>query len=158
MTRAAFAPAATLLCSLFVVSAAFAQAKPAQAPATNAAASTTAQAPAAPVKYFKPVKGTATIEFIPGTPRKIGSDIVTVMKVKNKSVGAIHLLKIDEYWYNKERQVVTGDTQRYLKPLNPGEIAEITLSTPFKPNLYVAQWQFSHANGDVKVNKVKKFE
>ncbi len=74
MKHAAFAPSAAILCSIFVVSTAFAQAKPAQAPATKAAAQTTAQAqatkataqttgqaPAAPAKFVKPVKGVATI-------------------------------------------------------------------------------------------------
>lgn len=159
MTRAAaFAPAATLICSFFVVSAAFAQGNPAQAPAAKAAASTTAQAPAAPAKFVKPVKGTANIEIIRGAPKKIGPDIVMVMKIKNTSYGAINLLKVDEYWYNKNRVVVTGDSQSYRKPLLPGQIIEITMKSPYKPDLYVPQWAFSHANGDVQVKSVKKFE
>jgi hypothetical protein len=158
MTRAAFAPAATLLCSLFAVSAAFAQAKPAQAPATKAAAPTNAQAPAAPAKFVKPVKGIATIELIKGDPKKIGSDIVTVLKIKNTSNGAINLLKVDEYWYNKKQQVVTGDSQSHRKPFLPGEIIEITMRSPAKPDLYVPQWAFSHANGTVTLKAVKKFQ
>jgi hypothetical protein len=170
MKHAAFAPSAAILCSIFVVSTAFAQAKPAQVPATKAAAQTaqapatkataqtTAQAPAAPAKFVKPVKGVATIELIKGSPNKIGGDIVTVMKIKNTSSGAINLLKVDEYWYNKKQVVVTGDTQSYRKPFHPGEIIEITLKSPVKPDLYQPQWAFSHANGTVEVKAVKKFQ
>jgi hypothetical protein len=158
MTPAAFAPAGTLLCSLLVVSAAFAQDKPAQAPATKATAASSVQAPAAPARFVKPVKGTATIELIKGAPKKIGPDIVTVLKIKNTSNGAINLLKVDEYWYNKKQQVVTGDTQSHRKPFLPGEIIEITMKSPAKPDLYMPQWAFSHANGNIVLKAVKKFD
>src|SRR5688500_17900918 len=100
------ASATALLCSMFAASTAFAQAKPAQAPATKAAATSTAQAPALATKFVRPVKGVATIEVIKGSPKKIGGDIVTVLKIKNTSPGAISLLKVDEYWYNKKPVVV----------------------------------------------------
>ena len=96
----------------------------------------------------------------PYTPWKVGQDIVTVIKVKNTSAGAISLLKVDEYWYDKKLNVVTGDSQPYRKPFNPGEIIEVTLKSPIKPNveLYRSQYQYSHANGDIKVKAVKKFD
>jgi hypothetical protein len=158
MKHAAFAPAAALLCSMFVVSTAFAQAKPAQASASKAAAQTTAQAPATAAKFVKPIKGVANIELIKGAPNKVKGDIVTVMKIKNTSNGAINLLKVDEYWYNKKRVVVTGTSESYRKPFHPGEIIEITLRSPEKPDLYQPQWAFSHANGTVEVKAVKKFQ
>jgi len=158
MKHAALAPSAAILCSIFVVSTAFAQAKPAQAPATKAAPTTATQAPATAAKFVKPVKGVATIELIKGSPNKIGGDIVTVMKIKNTSSGAINLLKVDEYWYSKKQVVVTGDTQSYRKPFLPGEIIEITLRSPSKPDLYQPQWAFSHANGTIEVKAVKKFQ
>ena len=158
MNRIAFAPAVALLCSLILASNAFAQAKPAQAPATKAAPAAAAQAPATPAKFVRPIKGVARIEFMQGTPKKIGGDIVTVLKIRNVSSGAISLLKVDEYWYNKKREVATGDSQRYRKPFLPGEIIEITTRSPFKPDLYQSQYQFSHANGGIDVKRVKKFE
>jgi hypothetical protein len=116
--------------------------------------------PPLPAKFVRPIKGTATVEFIQGPSKKIGNDIVTVMKVKNTSAGAISLFKIDEYWYDKKLNVVTGDTQPYRKPFNPGEIIEITLRSPWKASmeLYKSQYQFSHANGDIKPKAVKKLE
>src|SRR3989304_2816624 len=93
--------AATCLVLFLAAPAVFAQSKnptdqtkpPAAAPAT--------QAPPAPVKYYKPVKGIAAIQVIPGPSKKVGTDIVTVIKVKNMAAGSIALLKIDEYWYDK---------------------------------------------------------
>jgi hypothetical protein len=158
MKHAAFAPAAALLCSVFVVSTAFAQAKPSQAPASKATAQTTAQTPAAPARFVRPVKGIATIEVIQERGKKIGNDIVTVLKIKNTSNGAISLLKVDEYWYNKKPEVVSGDTESYRKPFNPGEIIEMTMRSPVKPDLFKSQYAFSHANGTIQVKAVKKFE
>ena len=158
MSRHPFAPAVGLLLCALSGSTAFAQAK-AKAPPAVAKAAPVTPAPAAPTKFVKPIKGTATVEYIKGKSNRVGSDIVTVMKVRNTSSGSISLLKIDEYWYDHKRNVVTGDSQPYRRPFNPGEIIEITLKSPYKPgmDLYVSQWMFSHANGDVKVTEVKKF-
>jgi hypothetical protein len=125
-----------------------------------AKAAPTTAAPAAPAKFVRPIKGTATIEYIQTPSKKVGSDVVTVFRVKNTSSGAISLLKIDEYWYDKKPEIVTGDSERWLKPFHPGEVIEITMRSPVKPGkeLYRSQYQFSHAGGDIKPKAVKKFE
>lgn len=159
MKRRASAPAVTLLCALLIAPSAFAQARPAaQAPAKKAAPATATPAPTAPARFVKMVKGTATVEVIQGAPKKVGGDIVTVLKIKNMSPASISLLKVDEYWYDKKLQVASGDSQPYRKPFNPGEVIELTMRSPFKPDLYKSQYAFSHANGDVKVKAVKKFD
>lgn len=156
MTRLAFASAVALLCSILSTSYVLAQAKPAQGPAAKAAPTTTA--PAVPAKWVRPVKGTATIEIIQGAPKRVGADVVSVLKIKNTSSGAIALLKIDEYWYDRKLAIVSGDQQRITRPFNPGEIVEVTMKSPVKPDLYRNQYQFSHAQGDIKVIAVKKFQ
>lgn len=138
-----------------------AQAKPSQAPATKAApapAPTAGTAPAAPARFVKTLKGTADIDFVEGPSKRVGNEIVTTLKVKNMSSLAISLFKVDEYWYDKKREVVTGDTYKNTKPFMPGEIIDVTLKAPFKPDLYQSQYQFSHAGGEVKPKRVKKFE
>ena len=56
-----------------------------------------AQAPAKRAAYIPPVKGVATIEVIQGPSKRVGKEMVTVLKIKNTSKGSINLLKIDEY-------------------------------------------------------------
>jgi hypothetical protein len=162
MKRFAFSSSVCVLIAFAAVSV-FAQAKPAQAPATKAAApatapSSTQQAPAAPAKFIKPLKGTADIQFMEMSAKKVGTDIVTVLKIKNMSTAPISLLKVDEYWYNKSQQVVTGDSQPYRKPFMPGEVIELTLKAPYKPDITVSQYQFSHAGGSVNPKRVKKID
>jgi len=164
MKRFAFASSVIALLAFGVVSV-FAQSKPAQAPASKAAAPAASaaapqQAPAAPAKFVKLLKGTADIQFIPSPSKKVGNEIVTVLKIKNLSNTAVSLLKVDEYWYNKGNppQVITGDSQAYRKPFMPGEVIELTMKSPWKPDIGASQYQFSHAGGQVKLKKVTKFE
>jgi hypothetical protein len=152
MNRRAFVGAAAYLVSLAFASAAIAQAaKP--TPATTPSQS----APATPAKWVPPVKGLATIEVIQGQSKVVGKDIVTVLKVKNTSTGSIALLRVDEYWYDKALKQVSGDSQNVRKPINPGEVVEVTLKSPLVPNLARSQYVFSHANGKVSAKGVKKF-
>lgn len=151
MTRSAFAPALAVIFCAATASAAFAQAKPSTAPTTAA--------PAQKAKWVAPVKGLATIEVIRGEPKPVGKEVHTVLKIRNTSQGAIALLRADEYWYDKNRNLASGDTQRWPKPFNPGEIIEITMKSPLKPGTPLVQSlvKFAHANGDIRATGVKQF-
>ena len=152
MIRSAVASALAVIFCAAAGSAAFAQAAK-QAASTPAPA----QAPAARAKWVAPIKGVATIEVIRSNPKQVGKEVWTVLKIKNTSAGAISLLRADEYWYDTSRKMVTGDTQRWRQPLNPGEIIEITMKSPIKPNLTQSQINFAHANGTIQAKGVKKF-
>ncbi len=153
MNRSALAPAVTFVLCAVTATAAFAQSKP----AASQAAPTT-PAPAAKAKWVAPIKGIATVEIVKSTPKKVGDEIVTVLKVKNTSSGSIALFRVDEYWYDKKQQVVSGDTQRWPKPFYPGDVIEITLRSPVKPELYMNTYNFAHANGQIKPTVVKAFK
>lgn len=148
MKRAAFTAVVVAFVTA-IASLAFAQAQPAAPPAQSA--------PATRAKWIAPVKGIASIEVIRGTSKRVGNDVVTTLKVKNMSSGAIALLRVDEYWYDKKRQNVSGDTYRHRQPLLPGEIIEITTRSPVKPDLYMNNFAFTHANGKIDAKVVKKF-
>ena len=53
---------------------------------------------------------------------------------------------------------MTGDSKRVMKPIMPNEIVTIELRTPKDPKMNRNTFQFSHANGKVKVATVPKFE
>jgi hypothetical protein len=164
MKRTAFAPLLACAIAVVTVGSAFAQAKPttgavpAQAKPTTGAST---PAPAAPTKFVPPVKGTATVEFVQVKSKVVGKDVVTELKIKNTSTGAIHLLKVDELWYNKKRDMVTNGTERYKKPFMPGEIITLEIKSPVVGSpaaLDVDMFTFAHANGRVDAKKVKKLE
>jgi hypothetical protein len=142
-----------LFCVLAFSPGAFAQ--PAKAtPATPQAAG----GDVAKARMSTPVKGTAYIEVIQGASKKVGTDVVTVSRIKNVSNAPIAGLRVDEFWYNTKLVQVTGDQQRVRAPIAPGEIVEVTTKSPVKPDLYKSQLMFSHANGKVQAKGVKKFE
>jgi hypothetical protein len=149
MTRSAFAPATAAFCLLAFASPSFAQAKP---------ATPTATAPAAPAKWVVPLKGIAHIQVIQGQSKSVGTDIVTVLKVKNMSDGAIALLRVDEVWYDKALKQVTGDSESVKRPIGPGEVVDITMKSPARGDVYRSSYAFSHANGKVDAKAVKKFD
>jgi hypothetical protein len=129
------------------------QAKPAATPAAG-----TAQAPsAAPAKFVPPLRGQVELGFTKPVTKRTKNEIITEIKVKNLSTtGSIAGLKVDEYWYDKGGNPVTGDTFRHRKPLLPGEVITITLRTPFNEKMHSNNYNFSHANGTIKTKSMPK--
>jgi hypothetical protein len=81
------------------------------------------------------------------------------MKAKNTSAtGSIAGLRVQEYWYDKGNQIVTGGEFRNKKPVMPGEVVAITIETPYNAKMNTNQYMFSHANGKIKLKQVAKIE
>jgi hypothetical protein len=115
--------------------------------------------PAQKTKYIAPVKDLATIEVIQMPSRKVGKEMVTLVKVRNTSKGSINLLKIDEYWYDASLKIVGGGPYAHKKaPIQPGEIVEIKLSSPWNAQMNRQQLMFRHAYGKVDAKAVKIFK
>jgi hypothetical protein len=114
-------------------------------------------APAAKAKFVPPIRGQAELGFTKPVTKRVKDEIVTTIKVKNLSTtGAIAGLKVEEYWYDKAGDPVTGDRFMYRKPLLPQEIIEVTLRTPVNPKMDRNQYNFSHANGTIKTVSMPK--
>ena len=119
------------------------QAKPAAPP--------TPAAPAAAPRLIAPVRGDVELGHTRPVSRRDGNMVVTTLKVKNLAKGAIAGLKVDEFWYDKNRQLVAGAPSfRYRKPLQPGEVIDVELRTPVNPAMSQPQWKFEHANGTIR--------
>ena len=151
----ALAGAVLLVSGVAAGQAATPAAKPAAQPATRAAAPAPA-APAAPIKLTPPVRGQAELGYTKPVSKRAGNEVVTTIKVKNLATGTIVGLKVDEFWYDKAGDPVTGDTFRYRKPLQPGEVIEVTLRTPINPKMDRNSYKFEHSNGTIKTTLVPK--
>jgi hypothetical protein len=134
------------------------QAKPAPAGQAKPAAPATPPAtqPAAPAKFVPPIRGQAELGYLKPVTKRDGKEIVTTIKVKNLSTGPIAGLKVDEFWYDKAGDPVTGDTFRYRKLMMPGEVLDVTLRTPVNPKMDRNSYNFSHANGTIKTTLMPK--
>ena len=131
------------------------------APVVITAQAQTTPAPA-PVlkKTAPPLRGTAELGFIQSA-KLDGNTIVTTFQVKNLSAtNAIVGLQITEFWYDKAGAPLqgTGDRQRVRAPLQPLEVATITLRSPKVPGMTSPQYKFEHNNGLVKPVKLKQIK
>jgi hypothetical protein len=109
-------------------------------------------------KLVAPVRGEALVEITKPDTKPGAKEVVTTMLIRNASKSPIAGLKVDENWY-KGNNAVGGDSYRHPRPLQPGEVIQVTLRVP-RANIVGArnQYQFTHANGTVKVTTVPKLE
>ena len=129
------------------------------APAAFAGQAPTAAAPAAPAaprKLISPVRGEAQVEYTKPNTKVAGTEVVTVIMVKNVSSSPIAGFKLEESWIDKAGTLSGGDTYRHPKPFMPGEIITVTLRTPKNTRMASNSYNFSHANGTVKPKSVPK--
>jgi len=115
---------------------------------------------AAQTKVFPPIRGEAEIGYlkpVTSVDHKAGM-VVTIIKVKNMSLtNSIAGLKVEENWYSKSGDLVTGSKARLRKPLQPLEVAELKLETPRDPKMDRNSYLFSHTNGKIKTKLQKAF-
>lgn len=136
------------------------------AAATAAAQAPKPATPAAPAaqgarpRLLAPVRGVAQVAFTkPVVKRgKVGGKdfVITTMQIKNMAAGPIAGLKVDDFWYDRAGGPLPSDSYRHPRPLAPGEVITVTLETPTDPRMNRNQWQFSHANGEIKPTLVAK--
>lgn len=128
---------------LFATAAAAGQANNAAPPAAPAAE--------APRRLVPPIRGQAELGFTKPVTKRSGQEITTTIKVKNLSkTNTIVGLKVDEFWYDKAGNPVTGDQYRHKRPLMPEESIDVVLHTPVNPKMDRNQYKFEHANGTIK--------
>lgn len=151
MNRARYAVAATLVTMTIDASAVLAAQAP-QAP------------PLQPIlagrKITPPLRGEALVEFTQPATRAIpGKNMVqTTIKVRNSSASPIARLQVAETWYDKAGAIVAGGRGVINGLLQPGEIQTIIIITPYNAKMSSNNWNFTHANGTVKVAKVRTLE
>jgi hypothetical protein len=90
--------------------------------------------------------------------KRDGKFIVTTMRVQSKAKAPIAGLRVDEFWYGKGGDPVTGGQFRNPKPLQPNEVIDVLIKTPTVPDMDRNSYKFAHANGAVKTTNVGKID
>jgi hypothetical protein len=128
---------------------------PAAAPAPDADAAAGDQA--ARPRLVAPIRGEAVITHTPPVTVRKGNNYVTTIRVQNSSTGSIAGFRAEEFWYDRAGQPVAGsETFRPRQPLQPGQVVDITLTSPANPNADRNALQFNHANGTIKTQAVAR--
>lgn len=125
----------------------------AQTPAPAAPA-----AQAAPRKLISPFRGDATVEYTKPVTKRVGANIETTMVIKNTSPGPLAGFRLEESWADKTGNLAGGDVYRHPRPLMPGEVITVKLTTPFNARMQNNSYNFIHANGNVKPKAVPKID
>jgi hypothetical protein len=131
----------------------FAPAALAQTPAPAAPA-----AQAAPRKLISPYRGDATVDYTRPVTKRSGANIVTTLTIQNTSPGPLAGFRLEESWADKTGNLAGGDVYRHPRPLMPGEVIQITLTTPFNARMQNNSLNFVHANGTIKPKAVPKID
>lgn len=148
MNRARVAFAATLVATMLTAGTALAQATQAP-PMTSVLAGK---------KFTPPIKGEALIEFTAPVTKREKDNVVTRITVRNASLAPVPRLTVAETWYDTGGAIVTGGKGFINGLLQPGEIQTVTITTPYNAKMKSNNYNFSHANGTVKPQKVAKLE
>jgi hypothetical protein len=148
MNRVHFAVAATLISTTMF------------AGAVVAAQSTQLTPVLAGRKVTPPIRGEATVDITqPVTKPLPGKSLVqTTIKVKNTSPSPIARLQVAETWYDGGGAIIAGGRGVINGLLQPGEVQTIVIETPYNAKMKSNNWNFTHANGTVKPNKVKSLD
>ncbi|HWI18016.1 MAG TPA: hypothetical protein VNT81_09730 [Vicinamibacterales bacterium] len=115
-------------------------------------------APAAPRKLISPYRGDGTVDYTKPVTKRAGANIVTALTVQNTSPGPLAGFRIEESWADKGGNLAGGEIYRHPRPLMPGEIIQVTLTTPFNTRMQSNSLLFVHANGSIKAKAVPKIE
>jgi hypothetical protein len=144
MTRARLIVAATLVGASM---AAHAQTPPPQAPPMTSVL--------AGKKFTPPFKGTADVDFTKPVSKNDHGMVTTTIMVKNNAPGPLLRLTVDETWYDDKGGLVTGG-KGVINRLESGEVGTIKIETPYNAKMKANNYNFSHANGQVKPHSVPK--
>ena len=104
------------------------------------------------------VKGVAEVGLLKPVTKVQGTTVVTTLKIKNLSKGAIAGLKIEEFWYDKDGNPLPGDSKLLSQPLAPGEVMVVELKTRKNPQMDRNSYRLTHANGTVNSRVLDKIE
>jgi hypothetical protein len=151
MTRARLAVAASLVVASAATAGVLAQTPPpAQTPQAPPMTSVLAGK-----KFTPPFKGQADVDFTKPVSKNVKGMVTTTIQVRNNATAPLLRLTVDETWYDKAGGLVTGG-KGVVNRLEPGEVATVTIETPYDAKMSANNYNFSHANGTVKPHRVEK--
>ncbi len=103
-------------------------------------------------------RGLAEIGYTEPQASRDGDFIVTQIRVKNLAQNAIAGFRIDEFWFDREGNTVTGDSVRFREPLRVGQVVDIELRVPRTRNMDSSNYEFTHQNGEIKATELEEIE
>ena len=104
------------------------------------------------------IRGPGQIGYLQPRSRRNGNEMITTVRVQNNSTGALAAFKMDEFWYDRDGETVTGGSFRMQKPFMVGEVIEIELRVPRTSRMDRSNYEFSHKNGVIEATLFEEMD
>jgi hypothetical protein len=106
------------------------------------------------------IRGPGQVGYLqPVTRRPRGTnDAVTTFRIQNTSTGALAGFKVDEFWYDRAGDTVTGGSFRMQQPFIPGQIVEVEIRIPRDRRMNRSNYEFSHKNGVIEATLFEEMD
>ena len=110
------------------------------------------------LKLVPTIRGLAEIGYTQPAARRERNFIVTEIRVRNLAENAIAGFQVDEFWFDRDGNTVTGDRFRLREPFLPGQVINVELRVPRNPAMDRSNYEFSHQNGDIEATLLDEIE
>ena len=104
------------------------------------------------------IRGAGQIGYLQPLTQREGNEMVTTIRIENRSTGALAGFKVDEFWYDRAGDTVTGGSFRLQKPFLQGDIVEVTLRIPRNNRMSRSNYEFTHKNGDIEATLAEEMD
>lgn len=104
------------------------------------------------------IRGPGQVGYLQPRSRRDGNEMITTVRVQNNSTGALAAFKMDEFWYDRDGETVTGGSFRMQKPFMVGEVIEIELRVPRTSRMDRSNYEFSHKNGVIEATLFEEMD
>ena len=98
------------------------------------------------------IRGPGQVGYLQPVSRRDrrANEMVTTFRIQNTSTGALAAFKVDEFWYDRAGDTVTGGSFRMPKPFLPGQVVEVEIRIPRDRRMARSNYEFSHKNGVIE--------
>ena len=104
------------------------------------------------------IRGPGQVGYLQPVSRRQRNEMVTAFRIQNNSTGALAAFKVDEFWYDRAGETVSGGTFRMDKPFLPGEIIAVEIRIPRDRRMSRNNYEFSHKNGVIEATLFEEMD
>ena len=104
------------------------------------------------------VRGPGQIGYLQPVTQRDGSEMVTTFRIENRTDGALAGFKVDEFWYDRAGDTVSGGSFRLQKPLLEGQIVEGEVRIARNSRRSRSNYEFSHKNGVIEATVAEEMD
>ena len=104
------------------------------------------------------IRGPGQVGYLQPISGRQRNEMVTTFRVQNNSTGALAAFKVDEFWYDRAGDTVTGGSFRMQQPFLPGQIVEVEVRIPRNTRMARSNYEFSHKNGVIEATLFEEMD